>query len=149
MSSKKTASSKKSKQKATEPKPEGYTFGRPTEYRAEYCKQLIDHMAGGLSFESFGAEVRCSRSVLYNWLKTHQDFVDAKGEGEILGLSFWEKAGRAGGFGQTKLDFRFWNRFMLCRFAKYGWNPERHNVTFQDPDDGFEFSGDGDDENNV
>jgi hypothetical protein len=137
MNSKKTASLPKSKR----------SRGRISKYKKEYCEQLVEHMRGGLSFESFGAEVHVHRDTLYEWAKQHKDFSDAKKDGEIYCLSFWEKAGRSGAFGKTKLDFRFWNRFMLCRFAKFGWNPERHNVTFQDNEDsGYDFIGD-DEEN--
>ena len=31
------------------PKPEGYTFGRPTEYRPEYCQRAIEFMKQGYS----------------------------------------------------------------------------------------------------
>jgi hypothetical protein len=130
MSSRKTESSPKS------------NAGRPTKYKKQYCEQLILHMKNGLSFESFAAEVMVNRDTLYEWVDKHKEFSDAKGQGEVLSLSFWEKAGRAAAFGKTAVDFRYWNRFMLCRFGKFGWNPERHAVSFQDPNGGFQFEED-------
>ncbi len=52
-------------------------MGRPTEYRPEYCQQLITHMAKGGSFESFGADANCHRGTLYDWEAAHPDFADA------------------------------------------------------------------------
>lgn len=50
----------------------------PTKYREEYCEKLIKHMAQGYSYETFGAEVGCGRSTLYEWEKHHPEWVKAK-----------------------------------------------------------------------
>ena len=39
---------------------------------------LVEHMAAGLSFESFAAVIEVSRFVLYDWCKVHDEFLDAK-----------------------------------------------------------------------
>lgn len=144
MSLKKTASSRKSKPPKAElvAPPVTRPVGRPSDYRPEFCEALIEHMSKGLSFESFAADLSVNRRTLYGWLQKYPEFLHAKEEGEFRGLAFWEKAGVNGAFGNHKIDYRFWNRFMLCRFAKFGWNPERHQVTFQENDGGFEFSDD-------
>lgn len=73
--------------------PDGYVFGRPTDYKPEYCEMLIEHMASGKSFESFGAVVFAARATLYLWEKANQDFLDAKKIGVELSLDLWEQHG--------------------------------------------------------
>lgn len=98
-------------------KPEGYIFGRPTKYKEEYCQMLVDHMNGGLSFESFAGLIGTSRSIIYDWIKAHPEFLDAKRIGEDRCRIFWEKIGLAGtlgkipGFNATTFIFNMKNRF--------------------------------------
>jgi hypothetical protein len=51
---------------------------------------VIDHMSKGYSFESFGADVNCSRKTLYNWAEENPEFMDAKKVGEEKALKFLE-----------------------------------------------------------
>jgi hypothetical protein len=55
----------------------GQTFGRPSEYRAEYCAAVIDHMAQGYSLTAFAGVIRVARDTVYQWIKAHADFADA------------------------------------------------------------------------
>lgn len=64
--------------------------GRPSEYKEEYCKMLIDHMSKGYSFMSFGADVSCGRTTLYEWVDKYPEFAAAKKEGEARALKFLE-----------------------------------------------------------
>jgi hypothetical protein len=48
--------------------------GRPTKYKPEYCEALIDHMAEGYTFESFGGVVGVCKDTLYEWIRTHSAF---------------------------------------------------------------------------
>jgi hypothetical protein len=77
-------------------KPPGYTFGRPTLYKQEYCQQLIDHMAKGYSFEAFGGVVGVARDRVYEWAKKHPDFAEAKEIGLAQNLMYFEKQGNMG-----------------------------------------------------
>lgn len=65
------------------------------EYKIEYCKLLIEHMAKGLSFDSFGATLtpRICRDVLYHWLKQHETFLEARNIGIDASLLDYEKTG--------------------------------------------------------
>jgi hypothetical protein len=78
----------------TSDKPEGYVFGRPTKYRKEFCQKLIDHMAEGFSFESFGAIVDTNRSNLHKWIKEHEEFREAKTLAKEKERLWWEKLHR-------------------------------------------------------
>lgn len=68
-------------------------MGRPSKYREEFCDLLIEHMAKGLSFESFAGTQRVSRAVLYNWEEMHPEFLDAKKIGLEMNRLWWEKQG--------------------------------------------------------
>lgn len=68
--------------------------GRPTKYKPEFCQQLIDHMAGGLSFESFAAVIEVDRDTLYEWNNSQPDFSDATKRAKDKCQLYWEKLGR-------------------------------------------------------
>lgn len=53
------------------------TFGRPTEYRPEYCQAVIDYMGQGYSLTAFAGSIRVARDTVYEWIKRHSDFSDA------------------------------------------------------------------------
>lgn len=78
------------------------TAGRPSLYKPEYCKALIDHLASGLSFESFAATIDVNRDTLYEWEKVHPAFSDARKIGTEKSLIFWEKMGLTGALGKIK-----------------------------------------------
>lgn len=67
--------------------------GRPTKYRPEFCEMLIQHMSQGYSFETFGALVNTHRAVLYDWVKKHTEFDDAKRQATEMCQQFWERKG--------------------------------------------------------
>jgi transposase len=69
--------------------------GRPTDYKPEYCSQLEEHMASGLSYESFAGTVRVSKQTLYDWEAKYSGFLDAKRIGFELNRLWWEKLGTA------------------------------------------------------
>ncbi len=71
-------------------------LGRTLEYDEKYCQMLIDHMAKGYSFESFGPTIGVCRSTLYNWKDKHKAFLDAKNFGTDVSLNWWEKQGIEG-----------------------------------------------------
>lgn len=90
--------------------------GQPTKYRPEYCDQLIQHMADGLSFEAFAADVDVHFDTLYNWCKLFPEFSEAKKVGLAKSIKWWEQAGMQGmrtqgGFNATVWVFNMKNRF--------------------------------------
>ncbi len=71
-------------------------------YKSEFCEMLIQHMSQGLSYESFGAVVKCGRTTLYDWERKHPEWVKAKQEGTSVALKFWESLLAAKAFGSKK-----------------------------------------------
>jgi hypothetical protein len=78
--------------------------GRPTLYRPEYCDLLVQHLADGLSFESFGGLVDVSKQTLYDWAVAQPKFLEAKSRGESKSRLYWEKVGRDGLYNETIKD---------------------------------------------
>lgn len=104
--------------------------GSKPRYKKEYCQKLIDYMSEGLSFDSFGAEVKVSRVTLYNWIEKYPEFQDAKSEGEMRSLQWWEKIGRSGMVGKIKgFNPAIYIFSMKSRFAKYGWRDIPEDIT--------------------
>ena len=52
-------------------------IGRPSEYRPEYCQQVIEFMGQGYSLTAFAGSIRVSRNAVYEWCRAHQAFGDA------------------------------------------------------------------------
>jgi phage terminase large subunit-like protein len=63
---------------------------------------LIDHMRQGLSFDSFYIASDVTDATIYNWLKKHPEFLEAKKEGEKLSRKQWEQWGIMGMLGKIK-----------------------------------------------
>lgn len=89
--------------------------GRPTDFKPEYCQQLIEHMEEGYSFESFAGRVKKSRATIYNWLDAQPEFLDAKNTAFECSRFFWENIGinisRLGEGNATAYIFNMKNRF--------------------------------------
>lgn len=56
----------------------------------DYCGQLINHMATGKSYASFGAVIKVSFSTMLRWEKHIPEWVDAREIGESCLLNKWE-----------------------------------------------------------
>lgn len=90
----------------------------------------------GLSFESFGAKINCHFDTLYEWVKVHHEFSEAKKLGTTKSLLKFEALGIAN---LTNKNFNntIWIYQMKCRFNKLGWNPVSADPF--DAGDDFEF----------
>lgn len=105
-------------------------MGRPSTYNDAFPELLYNHLAEGLSFESFGGlpEVKACKKTLYNWLSEHPEFLHAKDKGEMARMIFLERLGRSGMAGKIK-NFNlgawvFWMKNMC------GWR-DRHEISAQ------------------
>lgn len=78
------------------------TVGRPSKYNAAFCDRLVEHMAKGLTFESFGAEVGVHRDTLYAWAEKHPAFSDAKKRGVAHSELFYLKLSHSIATGQLR-----------------------------------------------
>ena len=82
--------------------------GRPSKYKLEYCKALVEHKAKGYSFESFAGLVGTTKQTLYAWVKAHDEFHDAKSEAWAKNLLYWEHLGIRGANGDPNFNSTAW-----------------------------------------
>lgn len=116
---------KTTKKKTVSKPPAKRPVGRPTDYREKYCKMLIDHMAQGLSFETFGATIDKATSTTYEWVEKHDSFKEAKKKAEAKCRVFWESMGTKLASGNLKDgNSAVWIYNMKCRFPKQ-WRPKK------------------------
>lgn len=73
------------------------SVGRPTKYKPEFCKMLIEHMEQGFSYESFAGLIGVCKQTIYSFEK-HTEFLDSKKIAFEKNRLFWEKAGITGMF---------------------------------------------------
>jgi hypothetical protein len=116
-------------------------FGRPSTYKPEYCKMLIEHMTQGLSFESFAGVVDSTKQTVYNWLELFPDFLDAKQQGAAKCLLTWEKIGNTGTLGKIKnfnaasYRFNMMNRFKWSEKNEVESNQSPVQITYTNNED--------------
>lgn len=60
---------------------------------------VIQRAKSGKSFESFGSEIFVNRDTLYEWVKVHPKFSDAKAIAEQMILDFYEESARNAALG--------------------------------------------------
>lgn len=64
--------------------------GRPSLYKEEYCRELIEHMKEGFSLESFAGKIGVCKDSLYAWRDAHDEFSDAIKRGQAASQYKWE-----------------------------------------------------------
>lgn len=76
--------------KSKTPTTTGNPPGRPSKYHEAFCEMLVSHMQEGYSFDSFGAIVGVVPDTLYEWVKQHPEFSEAKRMGKVHERYYWE-----------------------------------------------------------
>jgi hypothetical protein len=97
------------------PKPEGYTFGRPTDYRPEFCEMVIEWGKLGKSKAWMAAELGIAKQTLYDWEKAHPDFLYATTCAMTHSQRWWEDAGQSGMVANL-FNSTVWAKNMAARF---------------------------------
>ena len=76
--------------------------GRPSDYKPEYCDQVVAHCTDGASLTSFAAEIDVARSTINEWMEKHPDFSEAVKRAKAKCAAWWEKQARSGASGSAK-----------------------------------------------
>ncbi len=99
-------------------------LGRPSKYKPEYCAMLIEHMAKGFSYETFGAIIDVVKTTIYTWEQEYPDFLDAKKKAFAKCQIFWEQQGQLGLWSdkEKQLNSAVWIFNMKNRF---NWTDKR------------------------
>lgn len=90
-------------------------MARPTDYREEYCEDVLDYGRAGKSVTWIATEIGVCKQTVHNWMAAHPEFLDAMTRAKELAQRWWEDAGQdgltAGGFNGS-----VWSRSMAARF---------------------------------
>jgi hypothetical protein len=106
------------------PKPEGYTFGRPTKYLAEYCEKVVELGKLGKSLVQIASALDTTKQTLINWCDQNPDFLAAMEKSRAHSQSYWETIGHDGMMNKS-IDASIWSRSMAARFPA-DWRESKH-----------------------
>lgn len=97
------------------PKPPGYVFGRPTDYRVEYCEQAIEAGKLGKSKAWICASIGITPKTMASWCEAHPDFLAAINLSQTYSQMWWEDAGQNGMY-LDKFGGGVWAKSVSARF---------------------------------
>lgn len=89
--------------------------GRPTDYKPEHCKTVIELAKEGKSFAQIAAALDVARSTLYAWADVHPEFSDTLTRAKELAMVWWEDMGQKG-LTMDKFNAPLWAKQVSCRF---------------------------------
>lgn len=89
--------------------------GRPTDYRPEYCSEVVGWGKRGKSITWMAAELGVCKDTVYEWIKVHPAFSDAIKRAKVYCQRWWEDAGQVG-MTSDKFNSAVWAKNMAARF---------------------------------
>ena len=98
-------------------KPTPVKVGRPSDYRPEFCKLVVEMGCVGAGKAEMAAACGCSRDTFLHWQENNPEFLDAVKAATYLSQAWWEREGRKAtfgavpGFNQTSFIFTMKNMF--------------------------------------
>jgi len=100
-------------------KPTGRPEGRPTTYKPEYCKLVVELGKTGASFAQMAVSCDAVRSTLQLWEVEHPEFSAAMARAREEALTYWETLAAkhmVESPGGDRLNHSLWSRSMAARF---------------------------------
>lgn len=101
-------------------------IGRPTDYKEEYKKIVLDLLDQGKSMVQIARALRVSRSTLYLWAEKHKEFSDTISLGKDWSQGWWEDLGQEN-MHNRDFNFNMWHANMKARF-KEDWLVQTNSV---------------------
>jgi hypothetical protein len=103
-----------------DPKPkkttkDGLPFGRPTKYKPEYCKLVIDLGRDGKSIHQISAIIDVAVSTIYLWAEENQDFSEALMRSRELAQAWYENQAEQG-LWSKEFNHSLWAKIAGSRF---------------------------------
>lgn len=89
--------------------------GRPTEYKPEFCDDVVAWGRDGKSKTWMAAQIGVSRDTLYEWERVHPEFSDALSLAMAHSQAWWEDAGQTGML-MSGFSASAWSKAVSCRF---------------------------------
>lgn len=90
-------------------------MARPTEYKQEFCEQVVEYGRQGKSLVWMASELGVSKPTVQNWMAAHPEFLAAMEEARALSQRWWEDAGQ-NGMAAPGFNASIWSRSMAARF---------------------------------
>lgn len=91
--------------------------GRPTDYRPEYCEEVIELGKEGKSLAQMCAHFDIARQTIDNWAQANPEFLEALNRAKVHAQAWWEQKGMDGltiqGFNAA-----VWKKSMEARFRE-------------------------------
>jgi hypothetical protein len=94
----------------------GSKGGRPTDYRPEHCRRVIEWGREGKSRAQIAAALDVARQTLHDWEKVHPAFLDAMTRAHDLALAWWENQGQDGIWAGKQFNANAYSLQMRNRF---------------------------------
>lgn len=100
--------------------------GRPSSYKPQYCKDIIEMMKDGSSVLKFSTSIGVARDTVHEWTRQHKDFSDAFKIAKDLCELWWESQGKNGLWEdkdgpKIREGIYKWNTA-----ARFGWSEKQH-----------------------
>ena len=92
-------------------------MARPTDYRPEYCDQVIAWGEEGKSVTWMAAKLDVSRECVYEWSRVHPEFSDALTRARAKAQAVWEDMGQ-NGITSPMFNGSVWAKSMAARFPE-------------------------------
>lgn len=89
--------------------------GRPSDYKPEYCEQVVDLGKAGKSVAQMCAHFDISRQTIDNWAEAHPEFLEALSRAKVHMQAKLEELGFAG-LTSDKFNAAVWKVTMAARF---------------------------------
>ena len=95
------------------------TRGAKTQYKEEYCTQVIEMMSEGQSKAEVCLNLDCCFQTFLNWQRENPLFLESVKKGVHLSKGKWEQMGRKAAFGDVEnFNATAWIFNMKNRFGK-------------------------------
>ena len=105
--------------------------GRPTDYREEYCAEVVELGRQGKSHAQIAASLDVSRQTLHNWANSHPEFLDAITHARDLAQAWFEDKGQAG-LETPGFNASLWAKQVSARFPDDYTERQKREVTGKD-----------------
>lgn len=90
-------------------------MARPTDYKPEHCKTVIEYGRDGRSKAQIAARLDVCRNTLDNWAGVHPEFLSALTRARDLAQAWFEDKGQEG-LVMPGFNASLWAKQVSCRF---------------------------------
>ena len=109
---------------------EANKVGRPTDYKPEYCEQVIELGKLGKSHAQIASELNCSRQCLYEWQSVYPEFSYAIKEARDHAQAWFENIAQNNLLSPVQgFSASLWAKAVSCRFADDYTDKSKQEIT--------------------